>query len=1436
MFQKIIALSLRNKFIVLLGTVFLVIAGMVSLRNIPLDAVPDITNNQVQVVTVSPSLATEEVEQFITYPIEIAMANLPGRLEVRSISRYGLSVVTVVFGDDVPVMLARQYVSEQLAIAKGEIPAGLGDPELMPITTGLGEIYQYVIRVDSAHKHLYDNMQLRTMHDWIIKRQLTGIEGIVEVSSFGGYLKQYEVALNPMRMNALDVHVEDIYAALQANNANTGGGYIEKGANALYIRTQGLIKNLADLEIIPVANRNGVPVLVRDVASVRYSPALRYGAMTMDGEGETVGGITLMLKGANSYEVVGRVKERMASIQKSLPQGVYLEAYLDRSALISKTVSTATKNLIEGGLIVIFILLLLLGDWRSALIVASVIPLAMLFALILMDQFGVSANLMSLGAIDFGIVVDGAVIIVEAALFSMHHSYMNKRLTGEEMDNLIDQEAGRVYGKAAFGVLIILVVFLPILALVGVEGKMFRPMAQTVSFALLGALVLSLTYVPVAASLFLSKTVRKPWKVSEKIMLGISRAYKPALNLALNKPGWVVSISLVVLIFSGVLFSRMGSEFLPDLEEGDLAMQMSIKPGSALSESIRTSTKAEKILMDNFPEIKHVVSKIGTAEVPTDPMAIEDADIMIILKPKEEWVSADNREDLANQMKQKLEAVLGASFEFTQPIQLRFNELISGAKADIAIQIFGDDTDELFRLGNRVKTLTEVLPGAADLKVEQTEGLPQLRLVINREKMARYGINIEEVNRTVRAAFAGEVSGTIFENERRFDLVIRLDSAMRKAGALDLLYVNTNQGNSLPLREIAAIEYVKGPMQISRENARRRITIGVNVRNRDMGSLVADITKVLDQSLNLPPGYSYTIGGQYENFIHARERLQVAVPIALLLILVLLFFAFNSAKYALIIFAAVPLSAVGGVVALLLRGMPFSISAGVGFIALFGVAVLNGIVFIGHVMELANAKSQSLETILKQAAVDRLRPVLMTAAVAVMGFLPMALSTGAGAEVQKPLATVVIGGLISATFLTMLVLPALLLFIHNKQKSMIVKKSMAAKASTSIVLLLISLSAVGQTSLTREAALDSAFANNPEWLNAGLDVEQAHVLRNTAVDLSPINLGYNIGQLNAPSFGDYQFVINQSFGSLLTHVRKSQELHAREDLAQAALALKSRELKYEVALRYEAWIYAYSRYKLALHEFERFKQLGEKLEKQFNAGEISALEHNRNKNQVYQFYTLLLGEENKWMESTRQIKDLLLISKNISPADTAFLPRLLQPDSALSTLLLQPASLAVSVQEKHSLTQRASFFPEFSLGYMNQKIETDVGLQGFYMGMTIPLWFVPQSARVKEAQIEALKRQNDYEALEKRFDVTLKTQWATYANYRVRWQESISEALKSAEDLQTLAEQSFLQGEIDYLNLAQSIESALALKFTYLENLFLMNQSAIKLEYLVNPE
>jgi cobalt-zinc-cadmium resistance protein CzcA len=1427
MFQQIIAFSLRNKFIILLATAFLALGGIISLRSIPLDAVPDITNNQVQVVTTSPSLATEEVEQFITFPIEMAMANLPGRLEVRSISRYGLSVVTVVFDDDTPIMLARQYVSEQLAAASGAIPEGMGEPELMPITTGLGEIYQYTLTVDEKYKHLYNNMQLRTLHDWLVKRQLAGIEGIVEVSSFGGYLKQYEVAVDPMRMNALGVSFAQIKTALSNNNANTGGGYIERGNDALYIRSEGLITNLDDLAAIPVAINGNTPILIRDVATVRFAPALRYGAMTMNGQGEVVGGITLMLKGANSYQVVQRVKQRIADVEKSLPVGVSIVPYLDRSDLISKTVNTATNNLVEGGLIVILVLLLLLGDWRAALIVASVIPLSMLFALIMMNLFGVSANLMSLGAIDFGIVVDGAVIIVEAALFTLHRQFMNKRLTARELDGVVEKQAGNVYGKAAFGVLIILLVFMPVLSLSGIEGKMFRPMAQTVSFALLGALILSLTYVPVVASMFLNRHIRQPWKISQRLMQAIRSSYEPLLNWSLKKAAWLVAISGIVLLATVGLFNRLGSEFLPDLEEGDLAMQMAITPGSALSESIATTTQAEQILRANFPEVKHVVSKIGTAEVPTDPMAIEDADIMIILKPKSEWTSADNREDLVALMKEKLDVLLGAGFDFTQPIQLRFNELMTGSKADVAIKIFGDDNARLFELGQRAEALCTNIPGAADIKVEQTEGMKQLRLQIDRERMARYGINIAQVNQLVETGFAGEVAGTVFEGEKRFDLVIRLDSLYRQQGSLDMLYLSGSGGATVPLREIVHAEYVDGPMQISREETRRRITVGINVRNRDLGSLVEDVQAALDAELNLPPGYYYTIGGQYENFLNARNRLLVVVPLALLLILALLYFAFNNLRHALLIFTAVPLSAVGGVLALWLRGMPFSISAGIGFIALFGVAVLNGIVLLAHVVELTK-EELNMDTLIKRAALDRLRPVLMTALTTIMGFLPMALSTSAGAEVQKPLATVVIGGLISATLLTMLVLPALLK-LFSKQLIM-------PKAALIALLLTGTLGANAQIALNRDAAIDSALKNNPEWLNAGLDVEQAEVNRNTAVALQPLTVNWQQGQIDGPVSSDYQLQIQQNFGSLLTHVRRNQQLLAQEELAKSTLRLRERGLRYEVALKYENWVYRYQRFKLAAAEYERFKQLGEKLENQYQLGEISALEHSRNKNQLYTFYTLLLNEENKWLEATRQMRSLVLVAAAIQPQDTSLEPRLIQADSALVDVLVDPAMQAVEVEQRRSNTARSNFFPAISVGYFNQTLAPEAGLQGYLIGVQIPLWFVPQKARVKQAKIEVMKRQNEYNGLQKRYAVTLQTQWNTYTNFRNRWQESIQDALLSANKLQDLSEDSFLQGEIDYLNLAQSIETALALKFTYLENLFLMNQSAIQLEYLVKAD
>jgi cobalt-zinc-cadmium resistance protein CzcA len=1430
MFQKIIALSLRNKALVLLATTFIVAAGINSVRHIPLDAVPDITNNQVQVVTISPSLSGEEVEKFITHPVELAMANVPGRQELRSISRYGLSVVTVVFEDDVPQMLARQYVSEQILLATENIPPGMGTPELMPITTGLGEVYQYVLEVDDAYKNLYNLMDLRTIQDWIVKRQLGGIKGIVEISTFGGYLRQYEVAVDPMRLNALELSIEDVIKALEINQGNTGGGYVEQGPSAIYIRSEGIITSLDQLEIIPVSTREGQPILVRDLATVNFAPALRYGAMTMDGKGEVVGGITLMLKGANSYEVVNEVKQRIEKIQKSLPPGIHIYPYLDRTELIQKTISTASTNLIEGGIIVILVLLLLLGNWRASIIVASVIPLSMLFALIMMRQFGVSANLMSLGAIDFGIVVDGAVIIIEATLFSLHHKYIGRKISSEELDDTVNREAGKVFGKAAFGILIILVVFLPILALSGIEGKMFRPMSQTVSFALLGALILSLTYVPVMTSLFLGKNVKPEWKLTEIIMRRFKQSYLPILSFSLKYPRRITFVSALILVLSLGVFSRMGSEFLPSLEEGDLAMQMTIRPGSSLSESVALASKAEKVLKDNFPEVEHVISKIGTAEIPTDPMAIEDADIMIILKEKDEWTSAENREELVELMKEELEVVLGASFEFTQPIQLRFNELLSGAKSDIAVQIFGDDHNELFLQAKKVEKLVKDIEGVGDIKVEQTEGLPQMIIRMNREQMSRYGVSVVQVNTAIRGAFAGEVVGTAFDNEKRFDVVVRMGKEYRTPELLEMMKVENAYGKHIPLAQLITVSNELGPMQISRENTRRRINIGINVRNRDMGSLVNEIRTTLSKELRLPAGYNFEIAGQYENYQNATKRLKVAVPIALALILVLLYFAFNSFKYALLIFTAVPLSAVGGIFALYLRDMPFSISAGVGFIALFGVAVLNGIVLISHITELQKEMNAPLKDIVFQATQDRLRPVLITAAVAIMGFIPMALSHGAGAEVQKPLASVVIGGLISATFLTMVVLPALFVIFE--------KKRMNLNASALVLMgILMSSASFAQEALSLEKSTQLMLANNPEWLNAAIDLEQARAAKGQTLAFEPLDLSYTRGQIDNLDKDDYNFSISQDFGSLLAHVRRNQEFKSLEAYMQSMLQLKERELRYELKMKYQRWVYAYQRLQLARSEFQRFEELGRVMDNQLQAGLISTLEWNRNRSQLHQFSAALLREENNYREATRQINDLILYGNpNIIPSESTLSPVLLTPDSALAGILTLPASYKVEWKEARAKTISAEIFPSVNAGYFNQEIASDRGLQGFSVGVRIPLWFLPQQSLAKQERLEAQKFQNEYNALQSRFQNALVQHWRNYDAYRERWQGLLSEAMVNAETLQASAEAGFMNGETDYFHLAQSIETALQLKFTYLENLYLMNETAIKIEFLVNYE
>jgi cobalt-zinc-cadmium resistance protein CzcA len=1038
MIDKLIFFSIKNKVIIGLFTLGLVAWGTYSFKQLPIDAVPDITNNQVQVITVASTLSAQEVEQFITSPIEYNLTAIPDVIELRSISRFGLSVITVVFTDEVEIYKARQMVSERLKEAETQIPEGFGKPELAPVTTGLGEIYQYVLHPKKGYEKKYTAMDLRTIQDWIVRKQLLGTVGVADVSSFGGYLKQYEVAVNPDRLRSMNVSLAEIFTALEKNNQNTGGAYIEKQPNAYFIRGIGLVNSLEDIEKIVVrTNASGIPLLIRDVAKAKYGNAIRYGAMTRNDEGEVVGGIVLMLKGANSDEVIKNVKMRIAQVEKNLPEGVVIEPFLDRTKLVNNAIGTVSTNLIEGGLIVVFVLVLLLGNLRAGLVVASVIPLAMLFAVSMMNLFGVSGNLMSLGAIDFGLIVDGAIIIVESVLhrISINNETASRILSHSDMDNRVYESTKRMMSTASFGQIIILIVYLPILALVGVEGKMFKPMAQTVSFAILGALILSLTYVPMMSALFLSKNTLHKINISDRIIEFLQRAYKPLIEFSLKRKSFIIISSLILFALTLFVFVRMGGEFMPTLEEGDFAVETRLVQGTSLSQTIEIMQKAAGIIKKNFPEVKEVIGKIGSSEIPTDPMPIESGDMMIILKDKSEWTSADNREELAEKMSEALEVIPGVEFGFQQPIQMRFNELMTGARQDVAIKIFGDDLNVLAENANKVSKVIQNIEGAQDIYVEKVSGLPQVQVKYDRDKIAQYGLTIYDVNHVLKTAFAGEVAGVVFEGEKRFDLVVRLDSGFRtKIEDVKDLYVPLPSGNQVPIEQVADVQFKEGPVQVSHEDAKRRIYVGFNVGGRDVESVVKEIQKKLEEKIKLPAGYYTSYGGTFQNLTEAKNRLAIAVPVALLLIFILLYFTFHSFKLTILIFTAIPLSAIGGVFSLSLRDMPFSISAGVGFIALFGVAVLNGIVLIAEFNRLKEEGEEDIYERVRKGTIIRLRPVIMTAAVASFGFLPMALSTSAGAEVQKPLATVVIGGLITATMLTLIVLPVLYILFSGKRK------------------------------------------------------------------------------------------------------------------------------------------------------------------------------------------------------------------------------------------------------------------------------------------------------------------------------------------------------------------------------------------------------------------
>ncbi len=1432
MFKAIVHFSIQKKLFVGLTTLFLLLGGIYAMMTLPIDAVPDITNNQVQIVTVSPTLAPQEVEQLITMPIEIAMSNIMNVEEIRSVSRFGLSLVTVVFKESVPTLDARQLINEQIQTVAGEIPTELGTPELMPITTGLGEIYQYVLSVEPGYEEKYDAMELRTIQDWIVKRQLSGIPGIVEINSFGGYLKQYEVAVDPDALYSLNITIGEVFEALNRNNQNTGGSDIEKINKAYYIRSEGMIGKIKDIERIVITNRGGIPIHISDVGSVRFGSAKRFGAMTKDGEGECVGGIAMMLKGANANVVTKELEARVERVQKMLPEGVRVEPYLNRSELVDRNISTVIRNLIEGALIVFIVLIIFLGNVRAGLIVASVIPLAMLFAFILMRVFGVSANLMSLGAIDFGIVVDGSIVILEGMLAHIYsRRLMGRTLSAEEMDREVEAGAGHVARSATFAVLIILIVFFPLLTLTGIEGKYFTPMAKTLVFCIIGALILSLTYVPMMASLFLKRTISSKPTFADRFFGKLNGVYRRTLHFCLRHIWGTIACSFAALAVSLFLFTRLGAEFIPTLDEGDFAMQMTLPAGSSLTHSIELSKQAEETLMKSFPEIKHVVAKIGTAEVPTDPMAVEDADIMIVMKPFKEWTSASSRAEMVEKMKASLEPITGAEFNFSQPIQLRFNELMTGAKADIAIKLYGEDMAELYKKAKEASLFVEQVPGAADVIVEQAMGLPQLVVHYDRAKIARYGMNIEELNTIIRTAYAGEAAGVVFENERRFDLVLRLDNDKVADLNLDKLFVRTAEGIQIPVSEVATIELVNGPLQINRDATKRRIVIGVNVRDADIQKVVRTIQETLDKHIKLEPGYYFEYGGQFENLRNAIDTLTIVIPVALSLILLLLFFAFKSVTYSLVVFSTVPLSLIGGILALWLRGLPFSISAGVGFIALFGVAVLNGILMINHFNNLRKQTKYQMTTnrILAKGCPHLLRPVFLTGLVASLGFVPMAIAKSAGAEVQRPLATVVIGGLIVSTILTLIIIPV---FYRLVNSSAAWKRQRWLKRLLPFLLFLgILFPTHAQQTVSLEEAVTIALENHPRLKTATASIERSRASRGESWEVSPTTFNYSWGQINGETRNDNQMEITQSLGSLLTPFYKNALVNRQVATGEYYRDLVKKEITAEVKRAWAYYQYAFHLCALYKEQIEWAGRLRKASQLRYEQGDITLLERNMSSTLVADLQTRLSQAEEELQLATRRFSWTCYSDSPLLPMDT--------------TLVLFPARVAeiapsdihlnyfrsVADEKKAMLRiERSRFFPELSVGYVRQKIAPLSGLDSWMVGISFPVLFFPQHSRVRQAKIDSYIARTEAESNIRQLNNKVEELSVALRKEGEHIRYYTTGALPEADALLKSATVQFKESETDITQFVQSLNAAREIRRGYIEAVYAYNISALELE------
>lgn len=1437
MLHKIIEFSVKNKLIVSLMVMAMALYGIYETTRLPIDAVPDITDNQVQVITQAPSYGALDIERLVTFPIEQSCSNIAGIKEIRSFSRFGLSLVTIVFEDEVDVYWARQQVSERLSQARSSIPAYIGSPELGPISTGLGEIYQYVIRPKKGFESKYDITELRTIQDWIVRRQLLGIKGVAEVSSFGGKLKQYEISINPEKLQALNLSIDEVFSALERNNQNTGGGYIEKGPNVIFIRSEGLISSIQDIQNVAIIRKNGSQIRIQDIADVKIGSATRYGAMCYNDEGEVSGAIVMMLKGANSGEVIENIKEKIEKIQKTLPEGVEIEPFLDRTKMVNNAIHTVRNNLAEGALIVLFVLVLFLGNIRAGLIVASVIPLSLLFAIILMNIFGVSGNLMSLGALDFGLIVDGAVIIVEAVMFKLFHSYSQSNSDKEYVNKTVIDTGSRMMKSAIFGQLIILLVYIPIFSLDGIEGKMFKPMAQTVSFALLGAFLLSLTYIPMMSSWFLNPTMPS-FDFSEKWLTKIEIIYLKYLQKSIEYSKKIMIASIVVFILSVIMMSQLGGEFIPTLEEGDFAVDTRVLTGSNLSTTIEYTQKAAHTLLKNFPEVEKIVTKIGSGEVPTDPMPMEASDMMVILKDKSDWTSASSFDELGQKMGEKLAEIPGITAGFQYPVQMRFNELMTGARQDVVLKLFGENLDTLSKYAEELAKISSPIDGVENIYVEPIDGMPQIIISYDRQLLAYHKLNIDDVNQVVNTALAGRSAGMIFEDEKRFDLVVKLAEDKRDFEHIENLMIPTPNGSLVQLRQVANVEQINGPNQIQREDAKRRIVVGFNVRNRDVQSIVAEVKSKIESKIKLPVGYFIHYGGAFENLEKATQRLMIVVPISLLMIFIMLYFAFGQVRLALMIYSAIPLSAIGGIWFLALRGMPFSISAGIGFIALFGVAVLNGIVLISEFNQIKLEGETDILKIVFEGAKHRLRPVLMTALVASLGFFPMAFSNGSGAEVQRPLATVVIGGLIVATILTLFVLPIIYIMFESKNMKKIV--------ALSLVFILSQTTVNAQRPITLRSAIDTAIEKNKLVQNAGLKAKIKKELIKSASSIPKTNVQLDYGSFNS-NFFDNKISISQSIpfpGTISTRKKMNQSEYK---LALIDKEITTQELKKEIAKTYSQFIIFKKREILWTQMDSVLANFVSKIELKYAKGDANLLEktsaiqqRNFTKMELAKikheiefiqiFFNFLLGSENRFLPSVNDF-DELHVESDFSKFQNPYLAYQLE---------------SIEFAKKEVTNLQTQKLPDLNFGFGSttiqgigaDNIEYNSGkrFNAISVGLQIPLFMSGLNSQISAHKLNLKMTENEMNIKQSHMKIQyqhLNDEFILYKEIITNFEKN---ELVNSSLILSLATKQLLAGEINYLDWSVLAQQSIQSNFLYIESLTKYHENYINLNYFTTEK